>query len=366
MPGPSVSVIVPLYNAEAFAAQCIDSVLAQTLREFELICVDDGSDDGTCAIVEDRARRDERVVLVRQAANAGPGAARNAGLDRARGRYVYCLDADDYLERDMLVRCVEALDGTGADMALVAFRTYNEQVGRAFPAEWGMRHEDTYPSYRNGTFVWETAPDLFFETVQNVPWNKVVRRELLEVRRIRFQNLRLTEDLMYSLPAAVAASRVVRVADPLVVHREFAGTNAMADKGRYPLDFLEAFAELRRWLCDNGVYDSLRTAYRTWLLDAAYYNLPTYRDFEAFAVAFERLTADDLGAYDLADCDPAQVRDHRHRALLEALQTLSRERFLLACANIEAAEVQEQKCGFQNIQTSLRWLFSRARDRMRG
>ena len=114
------------------------------------------------------------------------------------------------------------------------------------------------------------------------------------------------------------------------------------------------------------VYDSLRTAYRTWLLDAAYYNLPTYRDFEAFAVTFERLTADDLGAYDLADCDPAQVRDHRHRALLEALQTLSRERFLLACANIEAAEVQEQKCGFQNIQTSLRWLFSRARDRMRG
>lgn len=363
MPGPSVSVIVPLYNAEAFAAQCIDSVLAQTLREFELICVDDGSDDGTCEIVEERARRDERVVLVRQAANAGPGAARNAGLDKARGRYVYCLDADDYLERDMLARCVEALDGTGADMALVAFRTYNEQVGRVFPAEWGMRHEDSYPSYPNGTFAWETAPDLFFETVQNVPWNKVVRRELLEVRRIRFQNLRLTEDLMYSLPAAVAASRVVRVAEPLVVHREFAGTNAMADKGRYPFYPLETFDALRAWL-QEGAHEPLSLTYQAWLLDIAYYDLPAYRDFEGFAVAREWLAAGGHEAYGLANGRVDCVRGHRYRLLPKTMRSRSREFFLLACDNVEVVEVQEQLCGFQNIQTTLRWLFSHARDRV--
>ena len=90
---PVVSVIVPTYNAGEFVAQCLDSVLGQTMGDFELICVDDGSTDDTWAIVEERAQRDGRVAALRQA-NAGPGAARNAGLERACGRYVYCLDAD--------------------------------------------------------------------------------------------------------------------------------------------------------------------------------------------------------------------------------------------------------------------------------
>lgn len=361
---PVVSVIVPTYNAQEYLAQCLDSVLSQTMGDFELVCVDDGSTDGTWAILEERARRDGRVALLRQE-NAGPGVARNAGLERARGRYVYCLDADDYLERDMLAQCAKALDETQADMALVAFRTYNQRVGRTYPAEWSMRNGDVFPSYPGGSFTWETAPDLFFETVQNVPWNKMVRRSLLEERGIRFQNLRLTEDLMYSLPAAVGAKGIVRIAQPLVVHREFAGTNAMADKGRHPLDFLDAFDALRAWLQGEGVYGPLRSAYREWLLDAVYYNLPTYRDFDGFAAAYERLTADGLRAFDLAEADAACIRDHRYRALLEALRLGSRERFLLACANIEAAEVQEQKCGFQDAQGSLKWLGQRLKDRLR-
>ncbi|MFR4804933.1 MAG: glycosyltransferase family 2 protein [Eggerthellaceae bacterium] len=127
-----------------FVAQCLDSVLGQTMGDFELICVDDSTDD-TWAIVEERAQRDGRVAALRQA-NAGPGAARNAGLERACGRYVYCLDADDYLECDMLASCVKVLDDAQADMALVAFRTYNQRAGRTYPAEWGCGTR-TLPSY---------------------------------------------------------------------------------------------------------------------------------------------------------------------------------------------------------------------------
>lgn len=353
---PDVSVIVPLYNAEQFVAECIDSVLSQTHRNFELICVDDGSIDDTLSIVKARAECDCRIVLINQA-NAGPGAARNAGLSRARGRYVYCLDADDYLKQTMLAQCVHALDKTNADMALVAFNTYNQIVREEFPAEWGMRHQDIYPAYPKGGFTWRTAPDTFFETVQNVPWNKMVRRELLNRHGIRFQNLHLTEDLMYSLPAAVVAASIVRLPKPLMVHREFSGINAMADKGRYPLDFLDAFAELRRWLQKKDIYTPLRQSYQTWLLDAVYYNMLTYQNFEGFVAAYDRLTACGLLAYDLLDIDPAQVHDRRYRGVLEALHTGSRERFLLACANIKDAEVQEQKCGFQDVQSSLKWLF---------
>lgn len=361
---PRVSVIVPMYNCEDFIAECLDSVLRQTLCDFELICVDDGSSDATRVIVEDRAKRDGRVQLLRQE-NAGPGVARNKALGIASGEYVYCLDADDFVEPGMLACCVSSLDDSGADIALVAFRTYNQQVQRAFPAEWGMRNEDVYPSYPGGMFSWKTNPDLFFETVQNVPWNKMVRRSLLKERGICFQELYLTEDLMYSLPVAISANRIIRLSQPLVNHREFAGTNIMANKDGHPLDFLAAFEALRVWLQGEDVYERLRLAYQTWLLDAIYYNLPTYRDYPAFSLAYDWLISDDLIAFDLADLRLEDVRDHRHRELLTALRIQSPEQFLLTCANVEAAEVQEQKCGFQERQTSAKWLWARMRDRVR-
>ncbi len=358
------TVIVPMYNSEEHVAECITSVLRQTMRDFELICVDDGSVDATCSIVEEFAQRDNRIRILCQE-NAGPGVARNAALESARGEYVYCLDSDDFLERDMLARCLKILGETCADMAIFAFRTYNQQVRKIFPAEWSMRNEEVYPVYPQGTFTWETAPNLFFETVQNIPWNKMVRRELLDSQGIRFQSLHLTEDMMYSLPAAVASRSIVRISRPLAVHREFAGTNAMADKGRYPLDFLHAFEALQEWLRSRGTYEPLRQAYQTWLLDAVYYNLPTYRDFKGFKTAFDRLSSDSFRLFDLADLDLALIRDERYRELLEALNTHSMERFLLGCSNIEAAEVQQQKCGFQSQQTSLKWLAQRLRDRLR-
>ena len=109
----------------------------------------------------------------------------------------------------------------------------------------------------------------------------------------------------------------------------------------------------------------LSLAFHALLLVELYYNLPTYRYFDAFAVAYERLASGGLEAYDLAHVDADRILDHRYRELLEALQRGSRERFLLACANIEAAEVQEQKCGFQDAQGSLKWLVRRLKERLR-
>lgn len=362
---PRVSVIIPTYQSEDTIDVCLDSVFCQTLSDFEVICVDDGSSDSTFSLLEKHARRDHRMELVHQD-NEGPGVARNIALAKARGEYVYCLDADDFLEPDMLATCVKVLDKSGAEMALVAFYTYNHLCKRSFFAEWSMRNKELFPSYPAGTFTWRTNADHFFETIQNVPWNKMVRADLLRKSDISFQNLHLTEDVMFSLPAAVKASKIVRIAKPLVHHREYEGTNAMSDKGRHPLDFLEAFMSLRLWLEREGLFGDLRTTYRTWLLDAVYYNLPTYRSYDSFVMAYNRLTTDGLSAFDLAAMDGGEVVDLRHRALLKSLQELSLERFLLACLNIEAEEVQEQRAGFQDCQTSLKWLVTRFRERLIG
>jgi glycosyltransferase involved in cell wall biosynthesis len=115
---PNVSVVIPAFNAAAFIAQTLDSVLAQTLGSLEVIVIDDGSVDGTSAIVERFAARDSRVRLFHQE-NAGVGAARNTGIRHARGTYVAPIDADDVWSRDKLQKQVARMDECGGETGLV-------------------------------------------------------------------------------------------------------------------------------------------------------------------------------------------------------------------------------------------------------
>ncbi len=114
---PLVSVIMPAYKVERWIGRCIDSVLAQTLADLELIVVDDGSPDSSGAIADAAAARDARVRVIHQQ-NAGLSAARNAGLDAARGGYLYFIDSDDYLEPTNLEALYAAIVKTGAPMAV--------------------------------------------------------------------------------------------------------------------------------------------------------------------------------------------------------------------------------------------------------
>ena len=98
---PKVSVIIPVYNTEKYLRQCLDSVIHQSLREIEIICVDDGSTDSSARILEKYRAEDARIKMIHQG-NAGLSAARNTGLRAARGEYVYFIDSDDYVETNAL------------------------------------------------------------------------------------------------------------------------------------------------------------------------------------------------------------------------------------------------------------------------
>lgn len=92
-----ISVIVPVYNVEKYLAQCLESILASTYRNLEIICVDDASADGSPEILKQYAERDPRIRVIRSEANGGQSAARNKGLDIAKGKYLAFVDSDDYV-----------------------------------------------------------------------------------------------------------------------------------------------------------------------------------------------------------------------------------------------------------------------------
>ena len=119
---PKVSVIVPVYKAEAYLHRCVDSLLAQTFADFEVILVDDGSPDGSGAICDEYARKDDRVKVVHQK-NSGVSMARQKGLDNAQGEYVIHADPDDWVEPDMLQELYAKAKEENADMVICDFYT---------------------------------------------------------------------------------------------------------------------------------------------------------------------------------------------------------------------------------------------------
>lgn len=122
---PKISVIIPVYNVEKYLRECLDSVVSQTFRELEILCINDGSTDGSSAILEEYARKDSRVQVIQQE-NQGQAAARNRGLAEARGEYVFFLDSDDLWDLTLCENVLRKAENTGADLIQFQFQSFGE------------------------------------------------------------------------------------------------------------------------------------------------------------------------------------------------------------------------------------------------
>ena len=125
---PKVSVIIPVYNVEDYLCKCLDSLINQTLKSIEIICVDDGSTDRSLEVLKKYAIKDERVFVIQQKNNHA-GVARNRGLEIARGEYVIFLDSDDYFEEELLWDAYSSAIETKADVVLFDAQKFDSQTG---------------------------------------------------------------------------------------------------------------------------------------------------------------------------------------------------------------------------------------------
>ncbi len=186
MSGPLASVIVPVYNVEPYLAQCVASLRGQTCPDLEIILVDDGSTDGSGLLCDGFAREDPRIRVIHKA-NGGLSSARNAGLDRARGTYIYFVDSDDWAERDMVAESAKIMERWGCGQC--AWGNSVVEEGKA-DRYWGRRRPLTlrFPTpERRGRFLcqWLLAYRLGWSV-----WSRVFRRDVIERYGLRFQDER--------------------------------------------------------------------------------------------------------------------------------------------------------------------------------
>lgn len=221
--GPAVSVIIPVYRAEKYLRGCLDSVANQTFADYEVILIDDAGEDGSLAIEEEYAKR-ENWRLYCMAENAGPGPARNAGLRHARGKYIAFVDADDLLEPDFLAVLVNAAEQERADVVCAGYRQWEEDRGG------GRSGEKTVTLTPERTAL-PGEPEKRIQMLLNgresdatklpdpVPWGRIIRRDFLASHAIAFPPLPRFEDTIFNLPLLLEAGKIVLLPDVLYGHR---------------------------------------------------------------------------------------------------------------------------------------------------
>lgn len=193
--GVKISVIIPIYNKEKYLEQCIQSVLTQSIKSLEVICMDDGSTDGSVEILEKMKESDGRIRILKQK-NMGAGAARNKGLEEASGEFVHFLDADDYYMNEMsLERLYQA--GIEQNVQIIGGLFYTEQYGDIEPKNIYGKLADKVKEGRK-VFYKDYQYDYF-------QYNYIFQREFLMEKNIRFHNYCMFEDPPFLVQAMTAA-----------------------------------------------------------------------------------------------------------------------------------------------------------------
>ena len=126
---PSVSITLSAYNVEPYLSECLDSIVNQTLLEIEIICINDGSTDGTLAILEQYAARDDRITVVNKNVNEGLAVARNESLDLAKGKYVAFVDGDDLFDLDLFRKAYECAEENACDLLFWDYAVFWDERG---------------------------------------------------------------------------------------------------------------------------------------------------------------------------------------------------------------------------------------------
>ena len=213
MNNPKVSVIIPVYNTEKYLRECLDSVVNQTLKDIEIICVDDGSTDGSLEILQEYAAKDSRFSVFSQE-DSGQSVARNVAMKRAHGKYFFFLDSDDYLETVALERMAVLADAEELDVVVCGRTIHYERDD--LPRELAPNSEEQTP-VRSGVAYMREAKNgqYYFNSVIT----KLVLRQLVEDYGISFPKGMIHEDTLFIFLVFMAASRVVQIPDELYVRR---------------------------------------------------------------------------------------------------------------------------------------------------
>lgn len=249
---PKVSVVIPVYNVEKYVGKCLSSLVEQTFTDFEIIAVNDGSRDGSLAILRSFEERYPFIKVLSQT-NKGMSAARNAGMEIARGEYLCLIDSDDFVAPTFLEELYNACEETHSDIACCYY--YFRFVENDFIFE--------YPFRCKGIFNPAQAMNKLLRDmqIQSLVWNKMYKRSLFTDYDITFPTM-CFEDMAVANKVFAHANQVVVIDRPLYYYNQRPGSTLATMNADKINDFIRAIAMVRLSLERTGEYEKYRKSYQ--------------------------------------------------------------------------------------------------------
>lgn len=275
---PKISVVIPAYNGEKYLRQCLNTVINQTLREIEIICIDAGSTDNTLEILKEFEQKDSRVrVCAKERLDAG--AARNIGLSMANGEYLAFWDSDDFFDKEALQETYAKIKDEQSDILVFYSRQFDMRTGQFKDMPWSLRI-DQCPQHR--PFTPSDMPKFIFNTFQNWTWNKLFRRDFIQNNNIVFQEIERTNDMAFTCQALAMAQRISILPKTYITYRIGTGTSLQQTNDLSPTSFWNAYIETKRRLQEAGVYEKYKQSFINAVLGGTIYNLESVKSEAAY------------------------------------------------------------------------------------
>ncbi len=297
---PAVSIVIPVYNMEKYLEETLECIMRQTMRDIEIICVNDASTDDSLRILEALADKDRRITIINNPCNQGAAAARNIGLDKAMGTYVCFLDADDIFDQDMLAKEYNVIRRYDADVAVVhtAYFKENRNNCNMWERLWKEQVVSIEEAGHNLLRDWELPP-----------WNKMYKKKFLAGHKLLFQNLSSSNDVFFGVMGIFLAKKIALVesSEPLVLYRT--GTKTQISARRVPMNAYRAFEKIYHEMENRELGEDYYEYFLDYFLVCILYELRCSKDEQTNRELYEFIARDGLKKLGISEIETDQFKD---------------------------------------------------------
>jgi glycosyltransferase involved in cell wall biosynthesis len=267
-----VSIIIPVFNAQNYLRKCLDSLVEQTMADFEIICINDCSKDGSLSILEEYAAIDSRITIINNQSNKGAAESRNIGIDAARGEFLAILDSDDFCDKRFLESAYSQCKESEADIGVMEFSVYNDDNKKIINSYLPL----CFTKYCSTEgFHLDELYDQLFVMFYCAPWTKLYRREFVINSKIRFQSLRNSNDTYFGHMILTQAEKIIYIDSPtsLYYYRVNVPSQITSNVMKDPTCILEALTAIKESLEQKELFNRYRISFYSRAVESFYYLL---------------------------------------------------------------------------------------------
>ena len=282
---PKISVIIPVYNTVNYLERCIESVLKQTLKDFEIICIDDGSNDGSYELLHNYAAIDKRIKVFRNK-EKGVAHARYQGCSMAKAAYIQFLDSDDWLDEKALETVYRQYLLNDYDICSFRYYNYDENEKKILSITSGI--EEACLPVKN-VFNYNDCKEKIFQLIAPNVWSKTYKKDFIQKFLKMVIGFNGSEDMFISCYSSLFAKRIIFIKEPLYYYRRNRLNSLQTSKDLQPLKFYNAYKLFCKLITEHYDYENLKISYMNRALRGCIYDLLSKKTEEGYYITYKFL-----------------------------------------------------------------------------